>query len=78
MPLMKGDELARTIKCLVPSQRILMITGVPEKLSAENPVDAVMLKPVTLEELRQCFDMLGLGVATARTPMPETQRHIPH
>jgi CheY-like chemotaxis protein len=78
MPLMKGDELARTIKCLVPSQRIIMITGVPEKLCTENPVDAVMLKPVTLEELRQCFDMLGLGLTSARTPAPETQRHIPH
>jgi len=54
MPEMKGDELARTIKCLSPSQRIIMITGVPWKLGSEdNPVDAVLIKPVTLGEIRQ-------------------------
>jgi CheY-like chemotaxis protein len=51
MPEMKGDELARTIKCLVPRQRIIMITGVPWKLGGqENPVDAVL---ITLDELRR-------------------------
>src|SRR5262245_50686894 len=40
MPYMKGDEVARTIKCLVPSQRIVMVTGIPEKLEGvELPVD---------------------------------------
>ncbi|HYG34355.1 MAG TPA: response regulator [Clostridia bacterium] len=53
MPEMKGDELARTIKCLVPSQRMLMITGVPGKLgTSDNPVDAVLVKPYKLSELR--------------------------
>lgn len=54
MPEMKGDELARTIKCLVPSQPILMITGFPGELwSRDNPVDAVLIKPFTIAELRQ-------------------------
>jgi len=54
MPEMKGDELARTIKCLSPSQRIIMITGVPWKAGGDdNPVDAVLIKPVTLGEIRQ-------------------------
>ena len=53
MPEMMGDELARTIKCIVPSQRIIMITGVPWALGGpNNPVDAVLIKPVTLDELR--------------------------
>lgn len=54
MPEMKGDELAQTIKCLVPTQRVIMITGVPWRLAGpENPVDAVLIKPVSLDELRQ-------------------------
>jgi CheY-like chemotaxis protein len=54
MPEMKGDELARTLKCLVPSQRVIMITGMPWTLAGpENPVDAVLIKPVTLDEMRQ-------------------------
>ncbi len=54
MPEMKGDELARTIKCLVPSQRILMLTAhAAEACNGENPVDAVLEKPFTLTALRQ-------------------------
>lgn len=54
MPEMKGDELTRTIKCLVPSQRIIMITGMPWTLAGpENPVDALLIKPVSLTEIRE-------------------------
>jgi CheY-like chemotaxis protein len=54
MPEMKGDELARTIKCLVPSQPILMLTAhAAEVCRTENPVDAVLEKPFTLAALRQ-------------------------
>jgi CheY-like chemotaxis protein len=54
MPEMKGDELARTIKCLVPTQRILMISAyAPQVYSPENPVDALLPKPFSLEQLRQ-------------------------
>jgi DNA-binding response OmpR family regulator len=64
MPVMKGDELARTIKCLVPSQRVIMITGVPWRLAGlENPVDAVLIKPVSFEDLRQ-----HIGAVLSREP----------
>ena len=54
MPGMKGDELARTIKCLVPSQHILMLTAhAAELCHTENPVDAILEKPFTLAALRQ-------------------------
>jgi len=54
MPEMKGDELARTIKALVPSQRIIMLTGTPWGLEQpDNPVDEVLIKPIGLEALRQ-------------------------
>lgn len=52
MPEMKGDELARTIKCLVPSQPILMLTAFPGQVEGENPVDAILEKPFELATLR--------------------------
>ena len=70
MPEMMGDELARTIKCLVPAQPLLMITGqaAPPR-NCDNPVDAILLKPFTLAELRQTLTNL-LGPAEAPAPMP--------
>jgi CheY-like chemotaxis protein len=54
MPQMKGDELAKRIKNISPSQPILMITAYTERLgNADNPVDAVLNKPFQLEELRR-------------------------
>lgn len=54
MPEMNGDELARTIKTLVPSQPILMLTAYPgEATSKMNPVDVVLEKPFEVAALRQ-------------------------
>jgi CheY-like chemotaxis protein len=54
MPVMRGDELAATIKQTAPSQRVLMITGSAEKFGGiEASVDAMLNKPFKLEELRQ-------------------------
>jgi CheY-like chemotaxis protein len=54
MPEMKGDELTRTIKYLVPNQRIIMVTGLPGELWGQNnPVDTLLIKPITIAELRQ-------------------------
>lgn len=65
MPEMKGDELARTIKCLVPTQPILMLTAFLEQArGVENPVDAVLGKPFTMEDLRRAIrNLLGTPAA---------------
>jgi CheY-like chemotaxis protein len=54
MPLMKGDELARNIKRLAPSEPILMITGSGGELDGiRASVDAVLNKPFAFQDLRQ-------------------------
>ncbi len=59
MPEMNGDELARTIKTLVPTQPVLMLTAQPRiACTPENPVDAVLEKPFTLLALRQMLKLL--------------------
>jgi two-component system cell cycle sensor histidine kinase/response regulator CckA len=64
MPLMKGDELARNIKRLAPSEPILMITGSAGELGGiQMSVDAVLNKPFGFEDLRQ-------AVAQLLSPMP--------
>jgi CheY-like chemotaxis protein len=55
MPLMKGNELASRIKKLKPSQPIIMITAFEPPQNSENPVDVVVHKPFTLEQLRQAI-----------------------
>lgn len=66
MPEMRGDELTRTIKCLVPSQPVIMISAyAPQVWSPENPVDALLPKPFTLEQLRQTMAAL-LAMRTAK------------
>jgi CheY-like chemotaxis protein len=56
MPVMKGDELAATIKAKAPDQPIVMITAYAEMLqSSGNPltgVDSIISKPFLLEDLR--------------------------
>jgi DNA-binding response OmpR family regulator len=53
MPGMKGNELAVKIKSLSPFQRLLMITAHPKQPdSLTNPVDHVLNKPFTFEDLR--------------------------
>ena len=54
MPDMLGDELVRNIKNLSPSQPVLMVTAYEEKLAlAPQPVDALLGKPVGIEDLRE-------------------------
>jgi len=52
MPFVKGDELAARIKRLAPRQPILMITGYGKRPGPDNPVDAVLNKPIKMDELR--------------------------
>ena len=64
MPLMKGNELARHIKRLAPSEPILMITGSSGELGGiQVSVDAVLNKPFGFEDLRQ-------AVAQVLCPIP--------
>ena len=58
IPFMKGNELAARIKQLAPHQPILMITGYGKRPSSDNPVDAVLNKPVTLDRLRTAIAKL--------------------
>lgn len=59
MPGMKGDELARKIKEIVPGQPVVMITAYAEVLqSSRKPlpgVDFLVPKPFLLENLRQAI-----------------------
>ena len=53
MPIMKGNELAVRVKKLAPRQPILMITAYGKELGdSENPVDSILNKPFTLDDLR--------------------------
>jgi CheY-like chemotaxis protein len=65
MPVMKGDELASSIKRLAPSEPILMITGSADELGGtRGPADAVLNKPFAFEDLRQ-------AVARLLCPIPD-------
>jgi two-component system, cell cycle response regulator CpdR len=53
MPIMKGNELAVRVKRLAPKQPILMITAYAKELGdSKNPVDGILNKPFTLDDLR--------------------------
>ncbi len=72
MPEMNGDELARTIKTLVPTQPVLMLTAQPRiACTPENPVDAVLEKPFTLLALRQMLKaLLSPDLRSSLAPTP--------
>jgi len=59
MPMMKGDELARHLKRMAPSQPVLMITGSDGELGVTQAlVDVVLNKPFSLAELRRAIGQL--------------------
>jgi CheY-like chemotaxis protein len=64
MPFVKGDELAARIKQLAPWQPILMITGRGKRPGPDNPVDAVLNKPVDLDQLQTAIAKLLSEVAS--------------
>jgi len=55
MPQMTGDELAAQIKDIRPGIPIILCTGYSSKIDPDRPrltgVDAVLLKPVVMQEL---------------------------
>jgi CheY-like chemotaxis protein len=67
MPFVTGDELAARIKQLAPWQPILMITGHGKRPGPDNPVDAVLNKPIGLDQLRTAMAKLLFGVGASVT-----------
>jgi two-component system response regulator MprA len=67
MPVMKGDELAVTIKSRTPGQPVVMITAYAEMLKASNNplrgVDFIISKPFLLENLREAINKTTLATA---------------
>lgn len=56
MPEMRGDELAVNIRRAVPSQPIIMITAYANSVQRpDNPVDIVLSKPFSFQDLRQAI-----------------------
>jgi YesN/AraC family two-component response regulator len=53
MPFLKGNELAVRIKRIAPQQPILMITAFGHRRAEDNPVDAVLAKPLDALQLRE-------------------------
>jgi CheY-like chemotaxis protein len=59
MPGLYGNELARRIKALLPTQPILMVTAYLERLGdPSNPVDAILHKPFQYAEFRHTLTRL--------------------
>ena len=59
MPEMQGNELARQIKRMVPSQPVLMVTAYFEKMvDSDKPADVILSKPFAVEDLRRTIAQL--------------------
>jgi len=60
MPGMKGDELVAHIRQIIPDQLIIMVTAFVEECkifgAASGRVDALLLKPFSLKELRDVIE----------------------
>lgn len=62
MPKMLGGEVALRMKLIAPMMPVLMVTAYLEKLAAsDKPVDAVLGKPFTVDELRDTVARLVHG-----------------
>jgi CheY-like chemotaxis protein len=59
MPEMAGNDLATEIKRLTPAQPIIMVTAyTSEMIGFANPVDAILNKPFSFQELRDTIARL--------------------
>ena len=59
MPGMQGSQVALHFRAIAPSLPILMISAYLEKLGdSDKPVDAVLGKPFSIEELRRAIAKL--------------------
>ena len=59
MPGMLGGEVALNIRRMVPDLPIVMVTAYVEKLSgSDKPVDAVLGKPYSMDQLRSAISQV--------------------
>ena len=58
MPFVKGNELASRIRSIMPAQRILMMTGFAHRIEPDNPVNAVVNKPLNLDRLQSIMSQV--------------------
>lgn len=66
MPEMAGDELAASIRQILPSQPILMITAYREHLAESGKsFEAVLGKPFDADALRRAVEMPSPGIHLA-------------
>jgi CheY-like chemotaxis protein len=61
MPFLKGNELAAKIRRMSPRQPILMMTGFGHNPGPDNPVDAVIDKPLNFARMQRMMDWLLNG-----------------
>jgi CheY-like chemotaxis protein len=65
MPDMNGDELARRIRQVRPSLKVLYLTGFPDKLFSTRPVlwegEAFLEKPIKSAALREAVSLALFG-----------------
>lgn len=74
MPEMQGDELATRIKRLAPAQPIILITAFAERFcETPAPVEALLSKPFTFENLRRAIAS-SLAAASERSAPAERKR----
>lgn len=79
MPGMRGDELAKQIKRLVPTQLVFIVTAYVEKLfGSDHAADAVLGKPISLEELRRLVGLTDLKMTMADAGPQDTTVQVPH
>jgi CheY-like chemotaxis protein len=79
MPNMLGDDLARNIKHIAPTQPILLVTAYIEKLiDAGNPTDGVLGKPFNVDELRQWMQRLTESTAPPESPTGTSSDGLSH
>ena len=67
MPHMSGWDVVRAVKRSWPVTPVGLITGTPEHLAEQRElVDALIMKPVTLESLRQGIRQIEASAAARR------------
>ena len=67
MPHMTGWDVVRAVKTSWPATPVGLITGTPEHLAEQREVvDALIMKPLTLESLRQGIRQVEASAAARR------------